>query len=102
MPHVNKTVRAERDLDDIWFHIALDNVAAADALIDTICERSYVLATQPKVGRARPELFVNLRSHPVSSYVIFYRPEADGIEIVRVLHSARDVTTIADEGGFET
>ena len=102
MPYVNKTVRAERDLDDIWFHIALDNVAAADALIDTISERSYVLATQPKVGRARPELFVNLRSHPVSSYVIFYRPEADGIEIVRVLHSVRDVTTIADEGGFET
>ena len=100
MPQVNKTARAEQDLDDIWLHIALDNISAADALIDTIAERSLVLATQPNAGRARPELLAGLRSHPINSYVIFYRPKGDGIEIVRVLHGARDVVAIADEGGF--
>lgn len=33
----------------------------------------------------------NLRSHPHGNYVIFYRPIGDGIEIVRVLHGARDI-----------
>ena len=35
-------------------------------------------------------------------YVVFYRPVADGIEIVRVLHGARDIATIlAQELGVE-
>ena len=100
MQQVSKTTRAEQDLDDIWLHIALDNISAADALIDTIAERSLVLATQPNAGRARTELLAGLRSHPINSYVIFYRSKGDGIEIVRVLHGARDMATIADEGGF--
>lgn len=53
-PRVLKRERAERDLDDIWFHIAEDNVDAAD-----------------------------------------------GVEIVRVLHSARDISTIAADQGFK-
>jgi toxin ParE1/3/4 len=32
-----------------------------------------------------------LRSHPVGNYVIYYREMKTGIEIVRVIHGARDV-----------
>jgi toxin ParE1/3/4 len=32
-----------------------------------------------------------LRSHPAGAYVIYYREMKSGIEIVRVLHGARDV-----------
>jgi toxin ParE1/3/4 len=52
------------------------------------------------MGRAREELASELRSFPVRRYVVFYRPLVDGIEVVRVLHGARDVTEIAEEGGF--
>jgi toxin ParE1/3/4 len=31
----------------------------------------------------------------VGNYLIFYRPISDGIEIVRVLHGARDIPTTA-------
>jgi toxin ParE1/3/4 len=31
-----------------------------------------------------------LRSFPVGRYVIFYMPTPKGVEIVRVLHGARD------------
>ena len=33
----------------------------------------------------------SLRSFPFRRYVIFYLPLPDGIDVVRVLHSARDV-----------
>lgn len=45
----------------------------------------------PSIGRLHDELAENLRSFPVGRYVIFYLPLLDGIEIVRVLHSARDL-----------
>lgn len=93
MPRVTQTVRAERDLDDIWLHIAVDNLAAADDLIDTLIARSQLIATQPQIGRSRPELLDGLRSYAVARYVIFYRPEHDGIELVRVLHGARDISS---------
>jgi toxin ParE1/3/4 len=43
------------------------------------------------MGRARPELAPDLRSFPFGRYVIFYMPLSDGIDVVRVLHSARDI-----------
>lgn len=43
------------------------------------------------MGRAREELAADLRSFPFGRYVIFYAPVDEGIDVVRVLHSARDV-----------
>jgi len=97
---ITKTARAEQDLEEIWFYVAVDNVGAADALLDELENSVRLLATQPKMGRAREELASELRSFPVRRYVVFYRPLVDGIEVVRVLHGARDVTEIAEEGGF--
>ena len=91
MPRVRKTVLAEQDLDDIWFSIALDNPDAADALLDKIGGVSVLLAENREMGRARPELLEGLRSFPVGNYILFYLPEAGGIELTRVLHGARDV-----------
>jgi DNA-binding response OmpR family regulator len=35
LSRVTKTARAEQDLEEIWFYVALDNVSAADALLNT-------------------------------------------------------------------
>jgi toxin ParE1/3/4 len=83
--------QARADLDEIWLYIAEDNPSAADRFLDTLYERFLLLAGQPLLGRDRPELALNLRSLPVGNYVIFYRPIDDGIEVVRVLHGARDI-----------
>jgi len=100
LSRITQTARAEQDLEEIWFYIAVDNVGAADALLDEFDNSCRLLATQPKMGRAREELASGLRSFPVRRYVVFYRPLVDGIEVVRVLHGARDVTEIAEEGGL--
>ena len=81
---------ARSDLDEIWLYIAQDDLDAADKFIRAIISRFPKLAAMPLIGRQREELSPNLRSFPVSRYVIFYRPIEDGVEIVRVLHGARD------------
>lgn len=49
------------------------------------------------MGRARDELAADLRSFPFGRYVIFYAPTKDGIDVVRALHSARDIDAVFGE-----
>jgi toxin ParE1/3/4 len=65
LSRITKTARAEQDLEEIWFYLAVDNVGAADALLDEFENSVRLLATQPKMGRAREELASGLRSFPV-------------------------------------
>jgi len=94
MPRVLIRPLAQIDVAEIWGFIAEDSEAQADAFIDRLGQSFYSLAGNPLMGRARHELSPNLRSFPVSRYVIFYLPMLDGIEIVRVLHGARDFGAI--------
>lgn len=52
---------------------------------------SLTLAENPELGPRREELAQGLRSFPVAAYVLFYRPASYGTEIVRILHSGRDI-----------
>ena len=91
MPVIIKSPRAKSDLVEIWDYIAEDSEARADAFIDRIDKKFRTLAQRPGMGRLRDELAVDLRSFPVGRYVIFFRPLSNGVNIVRVLHSARDL-----------
>ena len=83
--------RARDDLIGIGYFIARDNPTAAAQFIAELEQRCLLLSARPLSGRARDELVLGLRSVPHSRYVIFYRPIRDGVEIVRVLHAARDL-----------
>jgi toxin ParE1/3/4 len=50
-----------------------------------------LLAEFPGLGRQRDELGPAVRSFPVGNCIIFYLPLADGVEVIRVLHGARDI-----------
>src|SRR5665811_307855 len=87
---------ARTDLLEAWSFIAEENLSAADKVLDTIEQEANILATQPLMGRARPDLAEGIRSWPTSTpYILFYLAEADGITVVRVLHHAQDVQRIA-------
>jgi len=45
-------------------------------------------------GGRREELAPGIQSFPLGHYIIFYRAVASAIEIVRVLHGARDIENI--------
>jgi toxin ParE1/3/4 len=83
--------RATSDLIEIWSYIADDSVANADAFIDRLYETIQLLAHNPGSGRHREELAPGIQSLPFGRYIIFYRAVPGTIEIVRVLHSARDI-----------
>jgi toxin ParE1/3/4 len=82
---------ARADLEEIWLYIAQDDAAAADHFVERIVGKFQMLSNSPGVGRARDELAPSLRSFPVGQYVIFYQSTEDYLEIVRVLHGARDL-----------
>ncbi len=87
---VKRTPRAEHDLEDIWFFVAQDNPDAADRLLDRIEQSTKLLADHPHIGTARPDVAPELRYHPVGNYLLLYRIIKNGIELVRVVHGARD------------
>ena len=94
MPYIVQRPEAAADLLDIWLHIAPQNLAAADRLADRIALQCGHLAEMPRLGRARDDLAAGLRSFTVGSYVLFYVPLNDGIELIRVLHGARDLDAL--------
>lgn len=88
---VTRRPLAAVDILDVWDHIAEDSLEQADRWIDNLDEKLKLIATQPLMGRARGELAAGMRSFPFGRYIIFYAPVDGGIDVVRVLHSARDV-----------
>jgi toxin ParE1/3/4 len=87
----SKRRQVDLDLDSIWNFIAEDSVGAADRQVARIGEIFEMLIENPLAGRERPELQPRLRSFPVGSYVVFYIPLPDGIEIVRVMNGRQDI-----------
>jgi len=91
------TDTAQDDLLEIWSFIAKENLAAADTLLAAFAEQFDRLLRFPEIGRDRSELKIHLRSVPVKGYIIFYQLTNRYIEIVRILHGARDIRRILAE-----
>lgn len=98
MPRITRRPLAETDIVEIWDYIADDNFEAADRWVDQLDEKLRLLAMQPLMGRTRDELERGVRSFPFGRYVIFYMPTDVGIDVVRVLHGARDIDTVFGDG----
>jgi toxin ParE1/3/4 len=82
--------RARHDLTDVFRHIAEVNPDAAARCVRQVDQKARLLALSPQMGQVAEELAAELRRFPVGNYLIFYRPTGRGIEVVRVLHGARD------------
>ncbi|PLL11013.1 type II toxin-antitoxin system mRNA interferase toxin, RelE/StbE family [Tabrizicola sp. TH137] len=83
------TDEARQDLAAIIAYIAADNPAAADAFLDRIIDRTDSLPHHPhafRKGRLPGTREMVLHPH----YILVYAPRADGILILRLLHSARN------------
>ena len=87
---ITRSLKSREDLAGIGLYIAQFNPAAADRVLEKIDERLQLLSDFPRSGTKRPDLAENLRCVAEGNYVIFFRPIEDGIELVRVIHGARD------------
>lgn len=86
--------RARADLDEIWRYIARDSVDRANRFADEITSRFPMIARFPGMGDDKSRFGAGLRSLPVGKYLIFYRATSRPLEIVRILHGARDLPSI--------
>ncbi len=87
-----KSPQYERDLTEIWLQIAQSNPAAADRVVMAIENTIELLGEFPGIGAPCPHLAPDLRRTLWRDYLIYYRVEADKVEIVRALHGRRNIT----------
>ena len=83
-------------MEDIWLYVAVDNLQAADNLIDRIIARCLDLVDQPRLGPARPEIAPDARMLVVRDYLVLYRIQDADVQIVRVVHGARRLEGLFD------
>lgn len=92
------TPQAVDDLFDIWNFINQQNSRAADRVQASIFETCEFLARAPLAGRMRPDLtslpvrFWIVQRYP--NYLIVYDPETRPLQIIRILHAARDLPSV--------
>lgn len=89
--------RAVADLEEITSYIAQDNPMAAEAVRENLLDTAERLALSPGLG-IRPRFsaprFAGIRFLPADqypTYLLFYRELNDEIEVLRVLHGARNL-----------
>lgn len=88
------TRQAYCDLEEAEDHLLARQPAAARRLIERAVEVFELLATHPELGRRRPDVRVGLRSYSLGTHVVYYRIAAGKVQVLRVLHGARDAAAI--------
>ena len=78
------------DLEDIADYISEDNADAARRVVSRLCKAVRMLAKQPEIGR--PGRVHGTRELVIaeSPFIVPYRLVGSEIQILRVLHGARD------------
>jgi toxin ParE1/3/4 len=83
--------QAEADLAEIWrFTAKRWNAEQADKYSRNIVDALAKVAEQPSLGRACDNVRKGYLRYNVASHVLFYRLEADHLDVVRILHARRE------------
>src|SRR4029077_18375162 len=92
------TPPAADDLFEIWSYIAVDDLEAANHVEVAIYAACAFLADTPLAGRIREDLTaLPLRFwlvRPYRNYWIVHSPETKRLQVIRILHAARNIPQI--------
>ncbi len=94
MKRYRVAAEAKRDLKSIYAYISQDRPRAAINLSRQLRQTFSIIGKQPLIGELRPDLGPKYRGFAARGYLIVYQAHQDLIEIVRVIHGARDVGAI--------
>ena len=102
MTSIQKRPQVIRDLIELATYMAEDNMDASDRFLVATEETSKQLAQTPNMGKrcqfSHPNL-IDVRQQAIKGfrrYLIFYRLIDSEVEILRVIHGARDIEDILD------
>jgi toxin ParE1/3/4 len=86
------TQNARRELRALHDHIAQNSARYAQGVVDRITRRTEQLSDHPRLGAEVPEYEdESIRELLESSYRIIYRVREDRVEILSVVHGARQL-----------
>lgn len=85
---------AESDLEEIADYIALDNPLRALSFVKELRAQCRSIQENPLAFASREELAPGLRVMAYKRYLIFFRPLVSVIRIERILHSAREYSSL--------
>jgi toxin ParE1/3/4 len=98
IPVIQKKSRVLDDLIEHSTNIAKDKIEPAIRFLDVAEDCFARLGSMPGMGtlvKSKKPHLKGIRSYPMPSgfrnYVIFYRPIENGIEVLTILHGARDL-----------
>jgi toxin ParE1/3/4 len=85
------------DLTEAYTYLAAQSPRAADRFLDAATALIDLLAAFPEIGRPRPEIGLGLRSFRVRRFrhLIFYRLEPGALVLLRILHGAQNLESVA-------
>lgn len=89
---VRLTDRAKSDRNAIWLRIAENRISAADRILERFDDVFQLLSDNPNAGPSRPRLGKGRRTFTVEGYVICYTVTPSAIEVIAILHGARNIT----------
>lgn len=90
---VTFSVIARSDIINIGIYIAGDNPVRAFSFTEELENKAMSLSSMPFKGVRRDMPVPNLRLVPHGAYNIYYKVRESDIFIVRILHSARDISS---------
>jgi toxin ParE1/3/4 len=98
---------ADADVDELATHIASTNLEQGLRFCDAVQSTYALILDGPerwgRYGFGSPRL-AELRKRSVlgfPNHLVFYRIDADMVEIVRVLHGARDIPAVLEDMGSD-
>ncbi|MHB2266210.1 type II toxin-antitoxin system RelE/ParE family toxin [Aliihoeflea sp. PC F10.4] len=92
------TRQAETDFEDIATFVSHRSMRGALTFVESIERASGIIGNHPHAGRLAPETGnAQVRRFAIPPYSIYYRILNDRLEILRLLHGARDL----NEADFE-
>ena len=103
VPHAVIRPAAARDIDEQAEHLAQESESLAERFITAATRTIQDIAGMPGLGSVYPvasTTLQDLRTWPIRGfrkYLVFYVPLEDGIEVIRVLHGARDIERILED-----
>jgi addiction module RelE/StbE family toxin len=86
---VRFTRTAQRDLAQIHAYVSQDSPVVASRFIARLMERAREIGEHPLAGRMTDEPDVRVVVAPRLRYLIFYRTEADEVQITHIRHTSR-------------
>ncbi|MDP3174167.1 MAG: type II toxin-antitoxin system RelE/ParE family toxin [Phenylobacterium sp.] len=85
------TPRARSDVAEIWDYTeATWGRSQAETYIRDLQRVIESAAEHPRLGRASDDIRAGYFRRTAGSHVVFYRLNAEGVEVVRILHQSMD------------